>query len=56
VQKANIRHDPYDGLAIDLQQNAQHAVGRRMLRPHIQDHGSILAGLKHWSGRKVSHG
>jgi hypothetical protein len=30
-------------------------VRRRMLRPHVQDHGAILAGLKNWSGRKVGH-
>ena len=29
-----------DGLAVDLQHQAQHAVRRRMLRPHVEDHGA----------------
>jgi len=30
-------------------------VGRGMLRAHIQDHGSILAGLQNGCGIQVGH-
>jgi hypothetical protein len=55
MQKANVRHNPHHSLAIDLEQHSQYAMGRRMLRPHIQDHGSILARFKYGSGREMSH-
>ena len=29
---------PDDGLAVQLQQQTQHAVGGRVLRPHVEDH------------------
>ncbi len=44
VQIANIRGEPDDGLAIDLDDKAKHAVGRGMLRTHVDDHGLIVGG------------
>ena len=45
MQKADVGHQPDYGFTIDLQHQAQHAVGRGMLRPHIKDHGAILGAL-----------
>ena len=42
VQVADVGHDAHDGFAIDLQHQAQHAVRRRMLRAHVQDHRLVL--------------
>ena len=33
-----------DCFSVELQQNAQHAVGRRVLRSHVEDHGFCCAG------------
>src|SRR4029077_12118234 len=35
VQEADVRIDPLDHLAVELQNHAQHPVRRRMLRPEI---------------------
>ncbi len=43
VQKADVGTDAHDGFAVDLQQQAQHAVGRGVLRSHVQDHGAVVA-------------
>ena len=55
VQVADVRHDAHDGLAIDLKYHAQHPVGRGVLRPHVQDHRSVLIGLDDWRGGEVGH-
>ena len=55
VQVPNIRHDPHNIFAIYFQDHAQHSVGGRMLRSHVQDHGAILPGLDHWHGSQVGH-
>ena len=39
VQKANVRVDTLDHFAVQLKNEAQHAVGRRMLRPEV--HGVV---------------
>ena len=36
MQQANMRISPLDHFAIKLQNQAQHAVGRRMLRTEVQ--------------------
>ena len=35
MQQADVRVDPLDDLAVQLQDQAQHAVGRRVLRAEI---------------------
>ena len=42
VQKADVGLAANDGLAVQFQQQAQHAVRGRVLRPHVEDHGSVL--------------
>ena len=32
-----------DGLALELDHHPQHAVGRRVLGPHVDDHGLVFA-------------
>ncbi len=51
----DVGHDAHDRFAVDFENHAQHAVRRGMLRPHVQDHGAILAGFEHGSGRHVGH-
>ena len=46
VQKSDVGHDAHNIFAIDLQHQAQHAVRRRMLRAHVQDHGFVLTGFE----------
>ena len=41
VQEADVGTDADDGLAVDFQQETKHAVGGRVLRPHVQDHGLV---------------
>jgi len=41
VEITDIRGEGDHGLAIDLDHEAKHAVGRRMLRAHIDDHGLV---------------
>ena len=36
--------DRSDGLALELEHEAQHAVGRRVLRAHVDDHASRRRG------------
>ena len=38
VQVAQFRHGADDGLAVEAEKDAQHAVGGRMRRAHIEDH------------------
>ena len=40
VQEADVRLAGDDVLAIQLQQQTQHAVRGRVLRPHVQDHAA----------------
>ena len=56
VQISDVRHDAHHVLAVDLENDSQHSVGRRMLRPHIQDHGAVLAGVERGRGSKMRHG
>ncbi len=46
VQIADIRLALDDGFAIEFQQQPQHAVRRRMLRPHVEDHAAPRADLR----------
>jgi hypothetical protein len=39
VEVADVGGAGDDGLAVDFEDQAQDAVGRRMLRAHVQDHG-----------------
>ena len=41
MQVADVRCERDDGLAVDLDNKAQHAMGRGMLRTHVDDHGLI---------------
>ncbi len=43
VQVADVGGEGDDGLAVDLEHEAQHAVGGGVLRAHVEDHG-VLAG------------
>ena len=43
VQIANAATSFGDGLALDLEDQAEHAVGRRMLRTHVDDDALLLA-------------
>src|ERR1035437_2862743 len=45
MQKTDVRLAGNDVLAIQFQQHAQHAVGGRVLRPHVEDHAAP-AGLR----------
>ena len=47
MQEADVGHQAEHGFAIDLEHQAQHAVGRWMLRPHVQDHGAVLVAFLH---------
>ncbi len=38
VQVAEVRHALTDALAVELQHQPQHAVGRRVRRPHVDGH------------------
>ncbi len=38
MQISELRHTLLDSLAIEPEKNAEHAMGRRMLRPHVQNH------------------
>src|SRR5438067_7656226 len=52
VQKADMRIDALNDLAIEFEYQAQHAMSRRMLRPEIDAEG-LLAGR---SGRVAHRG
>ena len=41
VQIADVGSESDDGFAIDLNDKAQDAMGRRMLRAHVDDHGLV---------------
>ena len=55
VQKSEVRHDADHILAVDLQQQSQHAVSRGVLRAHVQDHGAILTGFDDRGWHHVGH-
>ena len=38
MQVADVRSSVFDDLSVGLELDAQHAVGRRVLRPHVEDH------------------
>ena len=38
MQVADVRSSVFDDLAVGLELDAQHTMGRRMLRPHVEDH------------------
>ncbi len=46
VQVADDRDDVFDELAVEGDDEAQHAVGRRVLRPHVDDHLVELEALE----------
>ena len=41
VEEADVGHHAQNGLAVDLEHQAEHAMRRRVLRAHVQDHGAI---------------
>ena len=41
VQKADVRTNSHYGFAVDFQHEAKHAVGRGVLRTHVDDHGAV---------------
>ena len=43
VQKTDVGNSRQDGLAIQLQHDAKHAVRRGMLRPHVERHAPHAA-------------
>jgi hypothetical protein len=46
MQVADVAIEIDDGLAVEFENNAQDAVRRRMLRPHVQHHlGAVQQGL-----------
>ncbi len=45
MQIADIRSGFEDRFAVEFQQQTQHAMGRRVLRPHVEHHGARPAGL-----------
>ncbi len=45
VQVADVGRERDDRFAVDLQHQSQHAVCRRVLRPHVDDHGVVFAGV-----------
>ncbi len=55
VQIPDVGHDAHDGFAVDLQQQAQHAMGRGMLRTHVQDHRLVFRRIQHRGWSHVGH-
>src|ERR1051326_4819495 len=47
MQKADMPIDALDDLAVEFQDQSQHAMRRRMLRPEIDAEGAIILSLKH---------
>jgi hypothetical protein len=45
VQVADVGGEGDDGLAVNLEHEAEHAVCGRVLRPHIDDHGLVGDGV-----------
>jgi hypothetical protein len=43
VQVADVGGEGDDGFAVDLDDKAENAVRRRVLRTHVDDHGLVLA-------------
>ncbi len=46
VQVADLRIEPDDDLAVDLDHQAQNAMHRWMLRPHVQHHMLIVRACR----------
>jgi len=46
MQVADLRVDADNDLAVNLQHQAQHAMGRRMLRPHVNHHVLVFCALR----------
>src|SRR5271157_3394567 len=55
VQIPDIGHHPHDGFAVNLQQQPEHAMGRRVLRTHVQDHRLIIRRIQHRRWGHVGH-
>ena len=45
MQIADVGREGDDGLAVDLEHEAEHAVGGRVLRAHVDDHGLVGDGV-----------
>ena len=52
VQVADVGREGDDGFAVDLEHEAQHAVGRRVLRAHVEDHGLVVGRALPWCSRR----
>ncbi len=55
MQIADDRFRAQDGLSVELEHQAQHAVGRRVLRPHVDDHRLVVGQFDVDVGRVHSH-
>ena len=49
VEEADIGHESDNLFAIDLQHQPQHSVRRRMLRPHVENHGFLMLRIERGS-------
>jgi hypothetical protein len=45
VEIPDVRSERDDGLAVQLDDEAKHTVGGRMLRTHVEDHGLVADGV-----------
>ena len=54
VQVADDRLGAQHGLAVELEHEAQHAVGAGVLRPHVDDHGLVVVGADRRSAASAS--
>ena len=55
MQQADVRVDALDDLAVELQHEPQHAVGRGMLRPEVDVEVADF-GFWHWVAREIAVG
>ena len=63
VQKTDVRPAGNNRLAVQFQQQTQHAMGGRVLRPHVQDHAAAAArrllllhlGACHYRNARFAH-
>jgi hypothetical protein len=58
VQVADLRIGLGDGFAVEFEHQAQHAVGRRVGRPHVEDHllSRVVVAMGWWKIRFVEVG
>src|ERR1039458_5113989 len=51
VQVPDVGHHAHDGLAVNLEEQPENAMGRGVLRTHVQDHRLVVGGIQHrgWS-------